>query len=50
MADYKNMYTTLFNKITDAVTLLQTAQAETEEMFIAQDDPDIVLLENSDNE
>lgn len=47
MADYKSLYIRLFNKITDAIAILQTAQAETENLYIQQEDPEIVLLENS---
>ena len=48
MPDYKGMYTRLFNKITDAITLLQSAQAEAEELFMEQEAPEIVLLDNPD--
>lgn len=34
MADYQKMYLMLFNKINDAITLLQTAQTEAEEMYL----------------
>ena len=34
MPDYKTMYYTLFNAMTDAVQILQEAQRETEEMYI----------------
>lgn len=48
MADYKTMYLTLFNAVTDAVKLLQKAQIEVEEMFISQEEPKITLLKLSD--
>ncbi|MEG0913897.1 MAG: hypothetical protein RSG53_09870 [Oscillospiraceae bacterium] len=38
MADYKKMYHTLFNKITDIIDELQVVQQQTEEMFIAQEE------------
>lgn len=50
MASYKDMYYHLFNKITGAVTLLQAAQAETEEMYVKQEDTDIFLLHHPADE
>lgn len=38
MDPYKEMYYTLFNKITDMITELQEVQLQTEEMFLAQKD------------
>lgn len=38
MADYQKMYLRLFNQVTDAIALLQQAQQETEELYIAADD------------
>lgn len=46
MADYKNMYMTLFNAITDAINILQKAQRETEELFVNAEESKIILLEN----
>ena len=43
MADYKKMYDSLFNDVTDAISLLQRAQQKTEELFISGDD--VVVLE-----
>jgi hypothetical protein len=34
MADYKKMYHRLFNAATNAISLLQAAQSETEEIYI----------------
>lgn len=48
MANYKRMYLKLFNNISNAITLLQTAQAETEEKYISQEDPAITVLDNPD--
>lgn len=45
MADYKKMYTTLFNAQTDAIGILQKAQQQTEEMFIEAPDPEIRVVE-----
>jgi len=41
MADYKTMYTKLFNATTDAIGILQKAQQDTEETFIMS--PESVL-------
>lgn len=38
MADYKKMYDSLFNDVTDAISLLQRAQQKAEELFISGDD------------
>ena len=38
MADYKKMYDSLINDVTDAISLLQRAQQKTEEFFISGDD------------
>ena len=43
MADYKKMYTTLFNKITDVIEELQAVQKETEELYI--DSPESRLID-----
>ncbi|MDR0904567.1 MAG: hypothetical protein LBN00_00090 [Oscillospiraceae bacterium] len=37
MPDYKAMYFELFNKISDAIELLQEAQQETEEQYISDE-------------
>ena len=38
MADYKKMYHTLFNKLTDVIEELQEVQQKTEEMFIESEE------------
>jgi len=48
MADYQKMYTTLFNAMTNAITLLQEAQRETEELYISADTPNLTVLEIDD--
>ncbi len=45
MADYKKMYTTLFNATTDAVSILQKAQQTTEKMFMEAPDTNIRVVE-----
>ena len=47
MADYKKMYDSLFNDVTDAISLLQRAQQKTEELFISGNDGVIVELKRS---
>ena len=50
MADYKKMYSKLFNAATDAVRILQAAQVETEEIYIDHDPANITLLKpDADN-
>jgi len=42
---YKEMYDKLFNRITDVIRELQTAQRETEEMFLSQSpEPGVLAL------
>ena len=44
MADYKSMYYRLFNRVTDAIEILQAAQQEGENTFTeAQESPIIEL-------
>ena len=43
--DYKAIYLRLFNKVTDAVGLLQRAQLEGEEAYIEGTDANIVMLD-----
>lgn len=38
MPDYKSMYFRLFNRISDAIEILQQAQIESEHTFISDDD------------
>lgn len=44
MLDYKEMYATLFNSMTHAIAIMQEAQKQTEEMYIASNPPDLKLL------
>jgi len=44
VADYKKMYDSLFNDVTDAISLLQRAQQKTEELFISGDDGIVLEL------
>ncbi len=50
MPDYKTMYFELFNKVSDAVNILQIAQQEGENSFIEGEDAKIVLIDNTDND
>lgn len=52
MADYQKMYSILFQTVTKAMTLLQQAQQETEEMYISADESTLTILkgfEKKDN-
>lgn len=42
-SDYKKMYYRLFNKMSDLIEEIKTAQQETEEMFISQREEEKVL-------
>ena len=48
MADYSKMYVKIFNTVTDVINILQRAQIETEEIFINQDEQNLVLLKYPD--
>lgn len=45
MPDYAAMYKRLFRSQTEAITILQKAQQDTEEMYISSPEPDIRVLE-----
>lgn len=47
MADYKKMYTTLFNRITQMIEDLEEIQQQTEEMYIEEEDPPLELVPKS---
>jgi len=51
MSDFKSMHLKLFNAITDAVRILNTAQSEAEEIYL-QHEPDVRLVKpnNDDND
>ena len=44
MPDYKAMYIKLFQSQTKAIQLLQSAQQETEDMYIEAEPPEIRLI------
>lgn len=44
MADYKQMYYTLFRASEEAIRILITAQQECEELYINQPDPELSIL------
>jgi len=51
LADFRKMYLHLFNRVTDAVSLLQEAQREGEDTYTESKDPNIVILDHKqDNE
>lgn len=45
MTTYTEMYGTLFRAMTKAITLLQGAQQQTEEIYITAKDPVIIRLQ-----
>ncbi|MHB1314133.1 MAG: hypothetical protein ACYCX2_01445 [Christensenellales bacterium] len=44
MNNYKEMYTILFNKITDIIDALQKIQQQTEDMYAEDNDEEIVFI------
>ncbi len=46
MADYREMYRKLFQATTKAIDLLQTAQQETEELYISSGDTELHIAED----
>lgn len=49
MADYKKMYTALFNKVTDVIEELQQVQSDTEKLYMDSSEHEIVLLKPKDD-
>ena len=49
MPDYKKMYFTLFKASEEAVNLLIAAQRKCEELYIASEEPNIVVLSEEDD-
>lgn len=49
MADYKEMYLTLFRATEEAVNLLIAAQQKCEKLYVTSEEPKIVLLSAEDN-
>lgn len=47
MPDYAKMYRRLFNSQTDAITLLQQAQRDTEEMYVSSSEPELYVLDSN---
>jgi hypothetical protein len=50
MADYKKMYLTLFNEVTDTISKLQEAQKKTEQIYIETDKPTARLIKRDDDD
>ena len=50
MADYIEMYSKLFNKITDIIEELRLVQQQTEELYIQSKEFEIILLERDSDE
>ncbi len=50
MADFAKMYRTLFNSQTDAISILQQAQKQSEEMYLSASDPEIRLHEPAEED
>ncbi|NLG93083.1 MAG: hypothetical protein GX485_05960 [Clostridiales bacterium] len=44
MVDYKEMYTILFNKVTDIIEELKQVQCKTEEMYIQSREAEILQM------
>ncbi len=47
MSNYKKMYYRLFNRISDVIDELKEIQQETEEMFIENQNPNIIKVKNN---
>lgn len=51
MPDYKSMYFRLFNRVSDAILILQAAQQEAENTFIeSQNEAPLQLIEKSEDD
>ncbi|MFT8889990.1 MAG: hypothetical protein ABF904_14445 [Ethanoligenens sp.] len=50
MDEYKKMYLTLFNKVTDVIEDLKEVQRLSEEMYISKEDPPVSMSHNEIHE
>ncbi len=50
MADYKEMYKTLFQAMTQAIDIMQEAQIKAEEMYISAEQTNIRVFELPESE
>lgn len=48
MPDYKSMYFSLFNSVTDAIGILQSALQKEEDSYINDNDEPVHLVKSSD--
>ena len=46
MPSYKSMYLRLFNRVTDAIALLQQAQIESEDIYVSSKDSPLIEVLN----
>jgi len=49
VVDYKEMYSILFNKMSDIIEEIQEIQRQTEEMYIDSKDREFVLLKSGED-
>jgi hypothetical protein len=49
MPDYRSMYYKLFNRVTDAINILQEAQRDSEDIFIESRDATLILLDDEED-
>ncbi|MCI9672098.1 MAG: hypothetical protein HFF49_11235 [Lawsonibacter sp.] len=50
MPDYQKMYLTLFRATEEAISILEAAQLECEELYISAKEPELTLLPTENNE
>lgn len=50
MPDFQEMYYTLFRRVTTAISDLQEAQRQTEEMYISAKPTELIILDTSNVE
>jgi hypothetical protein len=50
MPDYQKMYFDLFNDVTDIIHALQEAQMKTEKMYVESSEPNLTVLNGSNDE
>lgn len=50
MADYKEMYQLLFNEMSKAIEIMQSAQCKAEEMYISSPKANLEILDNEHNQ
>ncbi|MBQ1263906.1 MAG: hypothetical protein IIY04_00625 [Oscillospiraceae bacterium] len=50
MPNYQAMYLRLFNAVTDAIEILTKVQQDCEELYMSDDEPNLIVLPSDEGE